>query len=54
MLSLIISLHFIDSRLSSPSIDKPRLFGEIYQLRCQNSHFEPDTGQDANRKQEIK
>ena len=30
MLSVIISLQFIDSRLSSPSIDKPRLFGEIH------------------------
>ena len=31
MLSGIISLQFIDSRLvSSPSIDKPRLFGEIH------------------------
>ena len=34
MLSVIISLQFTDSRLvrlvSSPSIDKPRLFGEIH------------------------
>ena len=30
MLSGIISLQFIDSRLSSPFIDKPRLFGEIH------------------------
>ena len=30
MLSGIISLQFIDRRLSSPFIDKPRLFGEIH------------------------
>ena len=59
MLSGIISLQFIDSRLvSSPSIDKPRLFGEIrivflklnFDVRILTLNLTLDKMQTANKK----
>ena len=58
MLSVIISLQFKDSRLSSPSSDKPRLFGEIrivflklnFDVRIVTLNLTLDKVQTANKK----